>query len=336
MFVEVILTQLAGFIIGIFLLCTVPFMVLRYGWKKVFEVKERQLPPAILTDPKWGEHGYLQLPGLKVHYVEKGDRKKPLMLMLHGFPEFWFSWRHQLQCFSKDYWCVAIDNRGYGDSEKPTGIDQYHLDKLADDVKHVIQALGREKCILLGHDWGGAIGYYFAGKYPEMVDRYVVVNLPHPLSLARQLTKGWDQKLKSWYMLFFQCPIIPERFLRLGDIQTFESMMKGIQAEDRHQLIEAYKFTFRDRNAFQGPINYYRAARRYNVTHKPKLNDVPVFSVYGNKDDYLSVSAFKGSRDFVEDFQECPIEGASHWSMMEAPEKVNAAIERYLNNKNGT
>lgn len=109
-------------------------------------------------------------------------------------------------------------------------------------------ALGREKCILLGHDWGGAIGYYFAGKYPEMVDRYVVVNLPHPLSLARQLTKGWDQKLKSWYMLFFQCPIIPERFLRLGDIQTFESMMKGIQAEDRHQLIEAYKFTFRDRS----------------------------------------------------------------------------------------
>jgi len=135
-----------------------------------------------------------------MHYVEKGDPSKPLMLFLHGFPEFWYSWRFQLEYFSQNYWCVAPDLRGYNDTDKPTGVDSYHLDQLATDVQHLVKALDRESCILVGHDWGGLIGYRVADLYPEVVKTYIAVNGASLQAFTDAIIGV--QALKSWYMLY--------------------------------------------------------------------------------------------------------------------------------------
>ncbi len=122
-------------------------LIIAKGWKKVTTIRDRPLPPDTFEDKRWGEHKFIRIPNLRMHYVEKGDHDKPLMVFLHGFPEFWFSWRYQLEHFSTSYWCVAPDLRGYGDTDKPSGIDQYTTDKLADDIKNLVK--GSKKNIVL-------------------------------------------------------------------------------------------------------------------------------------------------------------------------------------------
>ena len=193
-------------------------------------------------------------------------RSKPLMVMVHGFPEFWFSWRYQLEYFSKvgrfqnmhvgsdvtdllqDYWCVALDNRGYGDSDKPNGLDNYMVDKLSTDIKNLVEALGRKDCILVGHDWGGVIGYGVCQLYPKIVKAYIAINGPHRLALFKQYEeRNLEQTLKSWYILFFKAPFLPEWFLRLADMPIFDGLIKDCKEDSPQELVEAYKYTFRDR-----------------------------------------------------------------------------------------
>ena len=212
--------------------------------------KERKVAPAILKDPRWNENeGYVRVsPEVKIHYVEKGDRTKPLMLFLHGFPEFWFSWRFQMEYFSNDYHCVAMDMRGYNDSDKPKGIEQYGMTHLCNDVKAVIEGMGKTECILVGHDWGGAVGYGFCTTYPEMVKCYLVCNLPHPKSVRHEQENSLKQKLMSWYMLFFQCPVIPEFFFTHNDYSILDDIGKDMKASNLNEVVEAYKYAFRDRS----------------------------------------------------------------------------------------
>ena len=168
--------------------------------------KTTDTPPPCLQDPKWGNHSFLVLDsGLKMHYVEKGDKEKPLMVFLHGFPEFWYSWRHQLHHHSSKYWCVAPDMRGYGQTDKPNGIQNYAMDLLIEDVKQLILGLGRSKCILVGHDWGGTIGYAFTAMHPEMVQAYIAINTVHGVAIGRELRNNLRQRLMSWYVWFFTC-----------------------------------------------------------------------------------------------------------------------------------
>lgn len=245
-----LLLQICGLLVSAFPLSLLVVKGLK-KWGRVFSVKERSAPPATLTDPQWGRHGYITVSrGIKLHYVEKGDRSKPLMLFIHGFPEFWFSWRYQLRHFSRrDYWCVAVDNRGYNDSDKPAGVLSYTIENLVADVKDVIEGLGRSKCdVLVGHDWGGAIGYAFSGRHPDLVSHYVVCNLPHPSSIRQEQMNSWKQRLMSWYMLFFQCPLLPEIFFRSDDLAMFDGIMHEMKlaSEDSTEIVEAYKYAFRD------------------------------------------------------------------------------------------
>ena len=137
---------------------------------------------------------------MKLHCVEAGDRSKPLMLFVHGFPEFWFSWKKQLKHFSKDYWVVAFDLRGYGDSEKPKGASNYKIDYLVSDVVGLVKALGKERCILVGHDWGGVICWNVAAlsSSSSVVEKLVIMNAPHPGAFQDKLRSSWKQFLKSW------------------------------------------------------------------------------------------------------------------------------------------
>ncbi len=163
------------------------------------------------------EHNFIKTNGINLHYVSQGTGK--LMLMLHGFPEFWYSWRHQIAEFASDYCVVAVDLRGYNDSDKPQEVAAYQMLELLADVKGIISGLGYEDCILVAHDWGGAIAWNFAYKYPSMVEKLIVMNLPHPTKFAAGL-QTWQQLQKSWYIFFFQIPFLPEFIFQANNYQA--------------------------------------------------------------------------------------------------------------------
>ena len=141
--------------------------------------------------------------------------------------------------------CIAPDNRGYGWTDHPSGVEHYSRSKLAGDIRNLVLALGHKKCILVGHDWGGVIGYEVATRYPEIVDKYVVINLPHIAGLFKQMEEGWEQILKSWYVYFYQCPRLPEMFMRTLDLVRFQLLFADMKRPGDQEAIEAYKFAFR-------------------------------------------------------------------------------------------
>ncbi|XP_046853123.1 epoxide hydrolase 4-like [Xenia sp. Carnegie-2017] len=186
---------------------------------KLFKKTQRKQAPECLQDASFGNHHYVTTKsGHKFHYVAKGDTDKPLMLCLHGFPEFWFSWRFQLKEFSNDYHVVAFDMRGYGDSYSPTGAINYVAQFLVQDIKEVVDALGYSSCILLGHDWGGVSAWSFAMIYPDIVDKLVIVNAPHPLVMRKKnVFLSRKQFFMSWYVFFNCLPYLPEIFFSFND-----------------------------------------------------------------------------------------------------------------------
>lgn len=173
-------------------------------------------------------HQFISTDGVKLHYVSQGEGK--LMLMLHGFPEFWYSWRHQITEFASDYRTVAPDLRGYNDSDKPQGVAAYSISKLIEDVRGVIRGLGYEECILIGHDWGGAIAWNFAYAYPELVEKLIVLNVPHPAKFAAGIQTP-QQLLKSWYIFAFQLPWLPELVLQANDYQAIATMLQQMAVD---------------------------------------------------------------------------------------------------------
>ncbi|QYO63185.1 alpha/beta fold hydrolase [Leptolyngbya sp. 7M] len=155
------------------------------------------------------QHEFIVSNGLRLHYVTQGEG--PLMLMLHGFPEFWYSWRHQIPEFAQHYKVVALDLPGYNESDKPTDLSAYRLSELVQDVRGVIQGLGYDRCVLVGHDWGGAIAWNFAYAHPQLVERLIVLNLPHPAKFSAGLRTP-QQLLRSSYIFFFprhRLPLLP-------------------------------------------------------------------------------------------------------------------------------
>ncbi len=190
-----------------------------------FKKSVRDVAPACLTDLSLGSHEYVHANGLKFHCVRSGERSKPLMLLLHGFPEvickqlscqyltyfspffpsqFWYSWRYQIPEFNKHYHVVAIDLRGYGETDRPPRRSDYTLDKLTEDIVQLIPALGYSRCVLVGHDWGGAIAWSVAHRHPEVVEKLIVLNCPHTSIMVQTLASTWAQFMKSWYILMFQ------------------------------------------------------------------------------------------------------------------------------------
>jgi len=312
--------------------------IIRRG-RSFFNVRSRPNPPACLQDKELGEHRYIKLKEVKLHYVEKGDHNKPLMIFVHGFPEFWFSWRHQIREFSRDYWVVAIDQRGYGDSDKPQGKSHYKIEKMVGDLKELIPALGRTKCHMVAHDWGGAIAFAFALQHHNMLDSLTILNAPHPFALSKLLKSDVRQIIMSWYMFFYQLPYFPELLLRGNDLEAFEREFrsgkfgkKAFTDED----IEAFKYTFCKPGALTPPINYYRSmdlsGRSYaksQVVPQPKL-PVPTLIVWGTGDVYLSKKLPVTSAEFIERCQVKFIEGASHWVQQDAPQEVNKHLRQFL------
>ncbi|KAL1130081.1 hypothetical protein AAG570_013021 [Ranatra chinensis] len=257
------------------------------------------------------------------------------MLFIHGFPEFWYSWRHQLKEFSKDYWTVAVDMRGYGDSEKPQGVKYYKMKYLIEDVKNIIEALGKEKCILVGHDWGGAIAWNFIYTYPQYIEAYIIMNCPHPTVYKKYLTSNFAQFQKSWYFFFFQAPYLPELFMRMNDMALVVSSFRSKKNPNpiTENDLEAYKFIFGKPGGFTCPVNYYRANLIKSSLKRNKDVEVPQgLLIFGDQDLAIETSTAEETAKTVPNLTLQIIPGASHFVQQDEPEEVNKAIHEFLNN----
>jgi epoxide hydrolase 4 len=256
----------------------------------------------------------------------------PLVVFLHGFPEFWWSWRDQLTALgAAGYWAVAPDMRGYNESDKPEGVASYELENLAGDIAGLIRALGREKAIVVGHDWGAVVAWGFAMEHPELLDRLAILNVPHPLVMLKNLRASPKQMLKSWYIFFFQLPRLPEAFVSRKD---FEFARKTFQIDgfDR-ETIEHYIDALRVPKALTSAINYYRASiRRAAKGRIPTIRAITqkVLVIWGDKDRYLGKEMAAPPADMVPNARVVHLPNATHWVQNDATEEVNRLLLEFV------
>jgi pimeloyl-ACP methyl ester carboxylesterase len=280
--------------------------------------------------------GYAQIGAVNLHYAKAGEGET-LVILLHGFPEFWYSWRHQITALSDEYTVVAPDMRGYNLSDKPSKINDYSIDKLVDDVTGLIRHFGRDQAVIVGHDWGAAVAWAVALKHPEYVSKLVAMQVP-PASVWRK-NQTLKQFLASWYMFFFQIPALPEWLLSRNDYALLENALRNTTAEkDVFQFddIVAYRKSWREAFALTGMLNYYRAnvIRRFiSKSDTDKKIKVPTIFIYGEKDQAVLPETVKGVGEAVEaPFEEFRIPYSGHWVQNEAKDTVNEILRDFLAN----
>jgi pimeloyl-ACP methyl ester carboxylesterase len=283
---------------------------------------------ALPADP-WTHH-VADVGEIRLHYVEAGEG--PLVVLLHGFPEFWYEWRHQIPALAAaGFRVVAPDMRGYNLSDKPEGVERYRVELLVEDVAGLVRHLGAERVHVVGHDWGGIVAWYFAMLRPELLDRLVVLNAPHPAAFAREIVKP-DQMLRSAYAGFFQLPAVPELALRAGDFALLERVLRTEPARPgafTDADVERYKEAFAQPGALTASLNYYRAFARRD---KPAVRAIaaPTLLVWGEKDPHLVVRLTEGLEEWVPGIRVERIPEASHWVAVDEPERVNRLLAGFL------
>ncbi len=273
------------------------------------------------------ENGFVEgSGGVKLHYVHQGAG--PLLLLLHGFPDFWFSWRNQIPALAKDYHVVAIDMRGYNESDKPRGVDAYRMQRLCDDVDAVIDQLGGGRATLVGHDWGGAVAWSYAYSHPEKLDALVILNAPHPATFLRAIRKP-PQLFRSWYVFFFQLPRLPEWTLTRGRAGALAGVFKGAARPDQ---IEIYRSRFMKPGVATAALNYYRATLRgrRNGGRPFSLLEVPTLLIWGDQDVALGKELTLGLEKYVKNLRVEYVPGAGHFVHQEQPAVVNSLLQEFL------
>lgn len=277
------------------------------------------------------QHEYIYTNGIGLHYVTQGEGE--LMLMLHGFPEFWYSWRHQISEFAKYYKVVALDLRGYNDSDKPTQKSAYTMNEFIKDIQGVITGLGYDKCILVAHDWGGAIAWNFANSFPEILSKLIILNLPHPAKFAEGL-RTLQQLQRSWYIFLFQLPYLPELLIQRSDYQLIQSIFnKTVVAQTAFSTddINAYKNAATKPGALTAMLNYYRNIFKQGLFQQNwEPIEVSTLMIWGENDTFLGKELTYGTEKYVQDLQIKYIPNCSHWVQQEEPQLVNQYIREFL------
>jgi pimeloyl-ACP methyl ester carboxylesterase len=258
----------------------------------------------------------------------------PLIILLHGFPEAWFSWQHQIRALAgAGYHVLAPDMRGYNLSDKPKGVHAYRIEHLVGDVAALIRWAGAERATVIGHDWGANVAWHFAMRHPEMLDRLVILNVPHPALMAKALTNP-GQLLKSAYMFFFQLPWLPERAFLAGNVapirRTLENDPVRKRAFDRED-IERFVLAAKQPGAMTCGMNYYRAAfRQPKEQAQPRIIDAPVLVIWGEQDRYLGKELADPPSDLVPNARVERLPDASHWVQNDRPDRVNQLLLDFL------
>jgi len=300
------------------------------------------MTPARTSAEPW-QHRFVEANGLRFHVVtqepppEHSKPSAPLVVLLHGFPEFWYSWRHQIPALAAAGFAVAVpDLRGYNDSDKPEGVEAYRISNVVEDVAGLIRALGRERAVIVGHDWGGAAAYAFAMMKPEMTSRLCVMNSPHPARFVAELSRGNEAQLRrSWYMFFFQLPEAPERLLAADGFRMLKGMLTRSARKGTFPpaVLARYVEAFSKPGALTGAINWYRASFRRGLPSPREFPKIaaPTLIIWGDRDFALGTELTRGMRPYFSGaFALAHLRGISHWVQQEAPGKVNALLIRFL------
>lgn len=280
---------------------------------------------------------YVKVNGVNLHYVEKGEGK--LMLFLHGFPYFWYCWKNQLEEFSKNYRVVAVDMRGYNTSDKPEDLSSYKMPVLMEDVKQVIESFGEKDCILVGHDWGGAIAWEFAYTFPEYVNKLIIFDAPHPFTFRRELVENPAQREASSYMGFLQKPDSHDVLLA-NNSERLRKMMKHLNLDLTAEEEEKYLAAWNQPEAMKSMLNYYRAASFYpfeELAQKPmhlphRVFESPALIIWGNADIAFENSNLDGLEEYVTDLTIHRFDDVGHAPQLEKPEETNRFMRKFLNN----
>jgi epoxide hydrolase 4 len=278
--------------------------------------------PALLEIERRVTHGFATNKGVRIHYAALGQG--PLVVMIHGFPDYWLTWRHVMAALAQDHETVAIDQRGYNLSDKPKGAEHYEMTALVEDVQAVIRARGHERAIIAGHDWGGAVAWSFAMKHPTLTEKLIILNLPHPRGIGRELARNPQQQKASAYARRFQQEGAHTNLT--ADGLTF--WVTEAKAKARYR--EAFQ-----RSDFEAMLNYYKR----NYPREPYAEDpspilkvkCPVLMIHGLKDTALLSAGLNGNWDFVEqDFTLVTTPDAGHFVQQDAPELVTRTIRSWL------
>ncbi|MDP8953182.1 MAG: alpha/beta hydrolase [Actinomycetota bacterium] len=277
---------------------------------------------------------YADLGDVRLHYVEAGEG--PLVLLLHGFPQFWYEWRHQIPALVEGgFRVVAPDMRGYNRSDKPPGVRAYRLELLARDVERLILACGEQRATVVGHDWGAIAAWFAAMRYPGRIGRLAILNVPHPARFVDGLLSP-RQLLRSSYMFFFQIPRLPEEVIRAGDFALLRSALRrdpvrpeAFTAEDIERYVEAIARP----GALTATLNYYRALLRQPRETRALLEriEAPVLVIWGERDRLLSRRLAEPPPRWVPNLVRVErLPHASHWVAEDRPREVNALLLGFL------
>lgn len=269
-------------------------------------------------------------PGLHLHLAEAGPEDGPLVLLLHGFPDFWYSWRHLMPTLAgAGFRVVAPDLRGYGGSSRPAQTLAYRMDRHLDDLQALLRALGRSRAHVVGHDWGGAIAWVLACELPEQVERLVVLNAPHPGAFLQELANP-DQLRRSWYMLAFQVPGLPERLLTAPGalerwLEAWCVRPDALSDQDRR----AYRAAFPDPNSMRGPVHYYRAMMRFDLwtaARRARPCPVPTTVIWGEQDHALGLGLLRHLDRWAPGHKLHRLPDAGHFVHFDQPERCAELI----------
>ena len=285
----------------------------------------------LTTTEKW-LHQYIVTNGIRLHYVTQGEG--PLIVLLHGFPEFWYSWRYQIPFLAEHgYTVVAPDLRGYNETDKPR--KGYDIPTLLRDIEGLVRGLGQQKACIVGHDWGGVLAWAFAMNYPEITESLIVMNAPHPAAMMREM-RTFKQLRKSWYVFAFQIPWLPEYMLGRNNANKIGRMLRGAALQKSafpNDVTARYQEAMSKPGAIKAAISYYRQLfRRLPISFKSYAVQIkaPTLLIWGEKDIALGIELSTGLERWVNDIQIKRIPDSGHWVQQEQPEKVNQYMLDFL------
>jgi pimeloyl-ACP methyl ester carboxylesterase len=290
-----------------------------------------------VTDAGTGlREGYAEVGDVTLHYVEAGHG--PLVVLLHGFPEFWYGWRQQIApLVTAGFRVVAPDLRGYNLSSGPDGVAAYTADKLAEDVRGLIRELGAESAMVVGHDWGGTVAWNLAANHPEVVDRLVILNAAHPRRLNEGL-RNLHQLLRSWYFFYFQFPRLPERRARRRHWRFLKRFLRDARPPYTAAELERYVDAWSQPGAAKAMIDYYRAAVRLS-SKQGELGPIsaPTMVIWGQRDRYLGRQLAEPHHEDVPNLERVErLPDASHWVHHDEAKRVNELLVEFIARARGS
>ncbi|MEM6283990.1 MAG: alpha/beta hydrolase [Chloroflexota bacterium] len=274
---------------------------------------------------------YIETNGITLHVMRAGNEEGEPVVLLHGFPEFWYGWHNQIAPLAEaGYRLIIPDQRGYNLSDKPTGVENYSIDKLVGDVIGLMDVMEYETVRLVGHDWGAAVAWHTAMRYPERIHQLSIMNVPHPDVFSDTIRSDFSQLLKSWYIFMFQLPGIPEQTIKFNDFNTFTELMQK-EADLRDDEVRRYKEAWSQPGALTAMVNWYRAAVCHPAANPEDTRiHVPTLMMWGKQDLALSADMAEPSIDMCDEGKLIFFKNAGHFVQHQRDEKVSQYLLEFF------